>query len=165
MRMYIPRKPHAIGVKLCVLADSTTPYVIDMYIYKGKCRLRGARRYKCASHFTASEITNCWANQLPRDTILVCDSFFGSHKTADSLASRWVPFLFLVPKIPKARLRWDNSWRRERIVWATRRLGTPCMPSKAQPWVARRASWCQCSQIARWLGNTPPISVVMNYRW
>ena len=101
MRMYIPRKPHATGIKLYVLADATAPYVLDMYIYKGKCRLRGARRYKCAGRFTASEITNYWADQLPRDTTLVCDSFFGSHKTADSLASRGIPFLFLVPKNTK----------------------------------------------------------------
>ena len=58
MRMYIPRKPHATGVKLYVLADATTPYMLDMYIYKCKCRLRGARRYKCAGLFIASEITN-----------------------------------------------------------------------------------------------------------
>ena len=31
----------------------------------------------------------------------MCDSFFGGHKTADSLASRRVPFLFLVPKNTK----------------------------------------------------------------
>ena len=108
-RMYIPCKPHATGGKLYVLADSTAPYVLDMYIYNGKCRLRGARRYKCAGRSTASEITNYWANQLPPDTTLVCDSFFESHKTADSLASRRVPFLFLVPKIPKACLRRDND--------------------------------------------------------
>ena len=40
MRMYIPRKPNATRLKLYVLADSTVPYVVDMYIYKGKCRLR-----------------------------------------------------------------------------------------------------------------------------
>ena len=40
MRMYIPHKPSVTGVKLYVLADSTAPYVLDMYIYKGKCRLR-----------------------------------------------------------------------------------------------------------------------------
>ena len=31
MRMYISRKPHAIGVKLCVLADATAPYVLYYY--------------------------------------------------------------------------------------------------------------------------------------
>ena len=31
MHMFIPRKPHATGVKLDVLADSTAPYVVDMY--------------------------------------------------------------------------------------------------------------------------------------
>ena len=30
--MSIPRKPHATGVKLCVLADVTAPYVMDMYM-------------------------------------------------------------------------------------------------------------------------------------
>ena len=89
-RMYIPREPHATGVKLYVLADFTTRYVLDMYIYKDTCKLRGACRYKRAGRFRASEITNCWVDQLPRDTTLVCDSFFGSHKKADSLASRRV---------------------------------------------------------------------------
>ena len=87
MRMYIPRIPHALGVKLYVLVvDATTPYVLDMYIYKGKCRLPGARRYECAGRFKASEITNYWADQLPRDTTLVCASFFGSHKMADTIS-------------------------------------------------------------------------------
>ena len=101
MRMYTPRKHHVTGVQLYVLVDATAPYVLDMYIYKGKCRLRLARRYKCAGPFMAKEITNYWADQLPRDTTLVCDSFFGSHKTADNVASRRVPFLFLGPKNTK----------------------------------------------------------------
>ena len=101
MRMYIPRKLHATGVKLYVLADYTAPYVLNIYVYKGKCRLGRACRYKCAGRFTASEITNYGADQLPKDTTLMCDSFFQSHKTADSLASRRVPFPFLVPKNTK----------------------------------------------------------------
>ena len=51
-------KPHATMVKLCVLAHSTVPYVVDMYIYKGKCRLQGGRKYKCVGCFTANKITN-----------------------------------------------------------------------------------------------------------
>ena len=75
----------------------------------------------------------------------------------------------VVRMCPNCRMEWDvesapELLRRERIVWATRRLGTPCMHSKAQRWVARRARWCQCSRIARWLDNSPPISVVMNYQ-
>ena len=50
---------------------------------------------------TTSEMTNYGADRLQGDTTLLCDSFFGSHKTADSLASRRVPFLFLVPENTK----------------------------------------------------------------
>ena len=35
MRMFTPRKPHAPGVKLYVLANSTAPYVVDIYMYQG----------------------------------------------------------------------------------------------------------------------------------
>ena len=95
-RMYIPCKPHVTGVERNVLANATAPYVRDMYIYKAKCKVRGASRHKCAGRFTAGKITNHWADQLPRDTALVCDTFFGSHKAVDSLAGRRLPFLFLV---------------------------------------------------------------------
>ena len=34
IRMLIPREPRATGVKLNVWADSTAPYVVDMYMYQ-----------------------------------------------------------------------------------------------------------------------------------
>ena len=39
MRMFIPRKPHVTGVKLYVLADCTTSYVVDMHMYHRNCRI------------------------------------------------------------------------------------------------------------------------------
>ena len=47
--IFIPRKPHAMGVKLYVLADSTTAYMVNMYIYQGKSHVRGARKYGWAA--------------------------------------------------------------------------------------------------------------------
>ena len=99
--MFIPRKPHATGVKLYVLADSTAPYVVDMYMYQGKCHIRGARKYACVGRYTSREVVNYWGEQVPKNTTLVCDSFFGSHRTADSLANRQVGYLSLVPKDTK----------------------------------------------------------------
>ena len=84
MGMFIPCKPHATGVELYVLTDL--------------CHIRGARKYGCVGRYTSREVVNHWAEQVPSQTTLVCDSFFGSHRTADNLANRKVGFLFLVPK-------------------------------------------------------------------
>ena len=44
---------------------------------------------------------NHWGEHVPKNTTLVRDSFFGSHRMADSLANRKVGYLFLVPKDTK----------------------------------------------------------------
>ena len=36
LRMCIARKHHSTGIKLCCLADATTGYVVDMYLYTGR---------------------------------------------------------------------------------------------------------------------------------
>ena len=64
MRMFIPHKPHATGVKY-VLADSSAPYVVDMYMYQGKCHIRGARKYGCVGRYTSREVVNHWVEQVP----------------------------------------------------------------------------------------------------
>ena len=87
MRMFIPRKPRATGVKLYVVADSTAPYVVDMYMYQGKCHVRGARKYGCVGRYTSREVVN-HGGGVPQNTTLVWDRFFGNHRTADSLANR-----------------------------------------------------------------------------
>ena len=33
LRMFVTRKPHSTGIKLCCLADATSAYVVDMYLY------------------------------------------------------------------------------------------------------------------------------------
>ena len=48
--------------------------------------------------YTSRKVVNHWGEQVPKNTTLVCDSFFGSHRTADNLANRKVAYLFLVPK-------------------------------------------------------------------
>ena len=34
--MFIARKPHSTGIKLYCLADATSGYVVDMYLYTGR---------------------------------------------------------------------------------------------------------------------------------
>ena len=43
----------------------------------------------------ARQIVNYWADVLPEGTILVADSFFGSHEAAKGLAIRRTPVLML----------------------------------------------------------------------
>ena len=143
MRMFIPQKPHATGVKLYVLADSTAPYVVDMYMYQGKCPIRGVRKYGCVGRYTSREVVNHWGQQVPRNTTLVCDSFFRSHRTADSLANRKVGYLFLMPKDTKgvseagARLP-EGRYR----VGHLKRARCSLYVFKAPKVVTRQAAWC-----------------------
>ena len=43
----------------------------------------------------ARQTVNYWAELMPAGTILVAESFFGSHETARGLAARGAPFLML----------------------------------------------------------------------
>ena len=36
LRVFIARKPHSTGIKLYCLADATSGYVVDMYLYTGR---------------------------------------------------------------------------------------------------------------------------------
>ena len=51
-------------------------------------------------HVPRGAMVNHWAEQVPKNTTVVCDSFL-SHRTADSVANRKVGYLFLVPKDTK----------------------------------------------------------------
>ena len=78
-------------------------------MYWANCHVRGARKYGCVGRYMSREVVDHWAEQVPKNTTLVCDSFFGSHSTADSLANRKEGYLFLVPKdtkgVPEAGAR------------------------------------------------------------
>ena len=55
LRMFITRKPHSTGIRLCCLADATSGYVVDIYLYTGR---RGHVR-RCGStkaDFTAEQV-------------------------------------------------------------------------------------------------------------
>ena len=94
LRQFIPRKPHSTGVKLYVLADAVEPYVTNVYLYVGaRGQLRRASTVQ--GNMNARQIVNYWADVLPEGTILVADSFFGSHEAAKGLAARGTPFLML----------------------------------------------------------------------
>ena len=94
VRMFIARKLHSTGIKLYCLADATSGYVVDMYLYT---RRRGhLRRFgSSASNFNAQQITTMWAGLLPSGTILCADSFFGSHELARDLVAERHAFLMM----------------------------------------------------------------------
>ena len=95
--MYIVRKPHNTGVKLCCLADAGMGYIVDVYLYTGR---RGVlRRHGCgAGNLNARQLMAMWSTQLPDYTVLVGDSFFGSHATMQRLARGGRPFITMVRK-------------------------------------------------------------------
>ena len=95
---YIPRKPHSTGIKLYVLCDSVSGYVLQVYLYTGKKGQLRRSSPKVAGKFTGPEIVNHFCSSLQPDVVVVCDSFFGSHRLAQVLACREQPFLFLVKR-------------------------------------------------------------------
>ena len=97
LRMFIARKPHSTGIKLYCLADATSGYVADMYLYTGR---RGhPRRFgNSAGNFNAQQIITMWACLLPSGTILCVDSFFGSHELARDLPAQRHAFLMMTKR-------------------------------------------------------------------
>ena len=94
MRQFIPRKPQSTGVKLYVLADAVELYVTDVSLYVGaRGQLRRASTVQ--GNMKARQIVIYWANVLLEGTILVADSFLGSHEAAKGLDARGTPFLML----------------------------------------------------------------------
>ena len=97
LRMFIARKPHSTGIKLYCLADATSGYVVDMYLYTGR---RGhLRRFgNSAGNYNAQQIMTMWAGLLPSGTILCADSFFGSHELARDLVAEGHAFLMMTKR-------------------------------------------------------------------
>ena len=93
LKMYIVRKPHNTGINLY----SGTGYIVDVYLYTSR---RGVlRRHGCgAGNLNARQLMAMWFKQLPAYTVLVGDSFFGSHATAQRLAREGRPFITMVRK-------------------------------------------------------------------
>ena len=112
-------------------------------MYHGKCDIRGAGKYGRVGCYTSPEVMSHWAQQVPRKTTLVCDSFFGSHKTADSLANRKVGFLFLVPKDTKG-VPEVGAQLPEGVYRVGHNKCARCLlyAFKAPKWAARQAVWC-----------------------
>ena len=97
LRTFIARKPHSTGIKLYCLADATSGYVVDIYVYTGR---RGhLRRFgNNAGNFSAQQIMTMWAGLLPSGTILCVDAFFGSHELARGLAAERHAFLVMTKR-------------------------------------------------------------------
>ena len=82
--------PHNTGIKLYCLADAMSGYIVDVYFYTG-CRGVLCRHVCGAGSLNARQLMCMWATQLPSHTVLVGDSFFGSHATAQRLAREGRP--------------------------------------------------------------------------
>ena len=97
LKMYIVRKSHNTGIKLYCLADAGTGYILDVYLYTGS---RGVRcRHGCGTgNLNAQQLMAMWSKHLPAYTVLVGDSFFGSHATAQRLAREGRPLITIVRK-------------------------------------------------------------------
>ena len=96
-KMYIVRKPHNTGIKLYCLADAGTGYIVDVYLYTG-CRGVLCRHGCGAGNLNARQLMAMRSKQLPAYTVLVGDSFFGSHATAQRLARAGQPFIAMMRK-------------------------------------------------------------------
>ena len=92
--MFIARKPYSTGIKLNCLADATSGYVMDMYLYTGR---RGHlwRFGNTASNLNAQPLMTSF---LPSGTILCANSFFGSHELACDLAPDRHAFLMMTKR-------------------------------------------------------------------
>ena len=93
LRMFIARKPHSTGIKLYCLADASSGYVVDTYLYTGR---RGhLRRFgNRAGNFNGEQIITMWASLLFSGTILY-RFLFGSHELARDLAAERHAFLMM----------------------------------------------------------------------
>ena len=97
LRMFIARKPHSTGIKLYCLADATSEYVVDVYMYTGR-RGHLRRLGNTAGNFNAQQIMPMSASLLPSRTILCADSFFGSHDLALDLTADRHAFLMMTKR-------------------------------------------------------------------
>ena len=97
LRMFIARNTHSTGIKLYCLADATSGYVVDMYLYTGR-RVHLRRVGNTAGNLNAQQIRTMWAGLLPTGTILCADSFFGSHELARDLDADRHAFLMMTQR-------------------------------------------------------------------
>ena len=97
LRLCSARKPHSTGIKLYCLADATSGYVVDMYLYTGR-RGHLGRFGNSAGNYNAQQIMTMWAGLLPSGTILCADSFFGSYELARDLAAEGHAFLMMTKR-------------------------------------------------------------------
>ena len=86
LRQYIARKPDSTGIKLYVLCDNKYGYVVNVYLYTGR-RRHIRRTGTCARNLDPKGIMRWWGLQLPPESVLVADSFFGSRGLAEYFPS------------------------------------------------------------------------------
>ena len=97
LQMYIVHKPHTTSINFYCLADDTSGYIVDVYLYT---RRRGVlHQHGCGTgNLNARQLMFMWATRLPFHTALVGDSFFGSHATAQHVAREGRPFITMMVK-------------------------------------------------------------------
>ena len=138
LRMFIARKPHSTGIKLYCLANATSGYVVDMYLYVGR---RGhLRRFgNTAGNFNAQQIMTMWAGLLPSGNILCADSCFGSHELMRDLTADRHSFLMMTKRSTYGVDRAGQllaEGQTARALWTTR--DTPWWSSRTQRWDTSR---------------------------
>ena len=153
--MYIVRKPHNTGIKLYCLADAGTGYIVDVYLYTGR---RGVlRRHGCgAGNLNARQMMAMWSKQLPAYTVLVGDSFFGSHATAQRLAREGRPFITMVRIDRAGVLQAGDACRPGKRLWPRlTATSTPCRCTSSRKLEANLPNWCRSCPTCGTLRGAP----------
>lgn len=96
IRQYIPRKPHNTGIKLYALVDSMNIFCIDLYLYTSTAVIEHPTSHSGA--LGPRGIVQHWHAHLPPKVVLLCDSFFGTHASAEFCSVFRRPFVFLVKR-------------------------------------------------------------------
>lgn len=103
MKQYIPTKKHKYGVKLWMLVESTTAYILNIDVYKGKKYDNSPIGIPFASYIVLNLLAA--ANLLQKAYHVFCDSFFtsldlawrltlmGVHVTRTVRSNRRIPLL------------------------------------------------------------------------
>ena len=95
LRQFVPRKTHSTGLKLYCMSDAVRPFIMDMYLFEGRRGVVRNATNDCVGKNTPTQMVQNWQALAPSESILVCDSYFGSANTAAYLTSAGQPFVLL----------------------------------------------------------------------
>ena len=98
LRQFVPRKPHSTGLKLYCMSDAVRPCIMDMYLFEGRRGVVRNATNDCVGKNTPTQMVQHWQSLAPSESILVCDSYFGSPNTAPYLTSATQSFVLLAKR-------------------------------------------------------------------